>query len=165
MTKEANAEGIYRVRICKNGVWVDVLVDDLLPCEPLGGTLFAGCMNNEIWIALLEKAYAKVHGSYYLLQGGFVSEALQDLTGCPTSCYNLSDETVVHFVQNGQFWELLKHFWNEGYLMALSTPGEERWTSINEKRVDRIKFVDDDHTHTRTQRENALPLGQGFAIV
>ena len=84
---------------------------------------------------LLEKAYAKVHGSYYLTKGGFVSEALQDLTGCPTSSYNLSDESVLHFVANGQFWELLKHYWNEGYLLALSTPGEERWSSIHERQV------------------------------
>ena len=43
---------------------------------------------------ILEKAYAKIHGSYFLLKGGFVHEALLDLTGCPTSCYNLKDEYV-----------------------------------------------------------------------
>ena len=77
---------------------------------------------------ILEKAYAKVHGSYYLMKGGFVNEALLDLTGCPVSCYNLQDNYVQHFIQNGQFWELLKHFENEGYLLSFSTPGEERWS-------------------------------------
>jgi calpain-15 len=43
---------------------------------------------------LLEKAYAKIHGSYYLMKGGYVAEALMDLTGCPTSCYNLKDDFV-----------------------------------------------------------------------
>jgi hypothetical protein len=43
---------------------------------------------------LLEKAYAKIHGSYYLMKGGYAAEALMDLTGCPTSCYNLKDDFV-----------------------------------------------------------------------
>ena len=49
---------------------------------------------------LLEKAYAKIHGSYYLLKGGYVAEALMDLTGCPTSCYNLKDDKILQGAQH-----------------------------------------------------------------
>jgi hypothetical protein len=82
---------------------------------------------------LLEKAYAKVHGSYFLTKGCYVNEALIDLTGCPTSCYNLKDDFVKHFIQNGQFWELIKYFQNEGYLLSMSTTGEERWSKQHQK--------------------------------
>ena len=38
----------------------------------------------QLWPSLVEKAYAKAHGCYHAISGGWVAEALFDMTGCPT---------------------------------------------------------------------------------
>ena len=43
---------------------------------------FASCRtSNETWLPLLEKAYAKAHGDYQAIEGGFPGEGIEDLTG------------------------------------------------------------------------------------
>lgn len=43
---------------------------------------FASCKDsNETWLPLLEKAYAKAHGDYQAIEGGFAGEGVEDLTG------------------------------------------------------------------------------------
>ncbi|XP_052124718.1 calpain-A [Frankliniella occidentalis] len=69
--------GVARVRLWRFGRWETVVVDDRLPTPHCIGT----DGDAEVWPAVLEKAFAKVHGGYAFLAGGDVLHALEDLTG------------------------------------------------------------------------------------
>ena len=111
------------MKICKHGEWQEVVVDDYFPCFPNGGPLFSRAHGNELWVLLLEKAYAKVHGNYKTMVGGSPHEAMMDLTGCPTTTFNFKDDSVSKMIQNGKLWNMMKHFDKSGYLISGGTPG------------------------------------------
>ena len=48
--------------------------------------------DGEIWVMIIEKAWAKVFGSYENIEAGFPSEVLRTLTGAPTKTLFTKDE-------------------------------------------------------------------------
>ncbi|KAI5665946.1 hypothetical protein M9H77_15799 [Catharanthus roseus] len=123
ITPEYNKEGIYTVRFCIQGEWVPVVVDDWIPCESPGKPAFATSRKgNELWVSLLEKAYAKLHGSYEALEGGLVQDALVDLTGGAGEEIDMRSAEAQIDLASGRLWSQLLRFKQEGFLLGAGSP-------------------------------------------
>lgn len=77
--------GMYVVRFYKGNQFEYVIIDDRLPVNEANALIYARSYNNEMedeyWVSLIEKAYAKLFGSYQSLMKGTIEDALYDLSG------------------------------------------------------------------------------------
>ncbi|XP_006811804.1 calpain clp-1-like, partial [Saccoglossus kowalevskii] len=115
--------GLFHFRFWRFGKWVDVIIDDRIPVRR-DQVIFAKSSNSkEFWVSLLEKAYAKLHGSYEGLAGGQASDALIDMTGGLTERCDLKEPRA------GLFRQLLRNF-KYGSFLTCNKKGD--WRAADE---------------------------------
>ncbi|PUU77477.1 hypothetical protein B9Z19DRAFT_1086267 [Tuber borchii] len=145
--------GVYGFIFMRDGEWISTIVDDQLYlrtreyhdadwyvkaqfsgkekeynqtfAKGSEALLFAKCEDkSETWLPLLEKAYAKAHGDYGAIEGGWTGEGVEDLTGGVTSELYTCD-----ILDKDRFWkeELLQV--NKDFLFAAGILG-----SVTEER-------------------------------
>jgi len=67
-------------------------------CTTTGSSASGSAGATEYWVPFIEKAYAKLHGSYEALNGGSLQQALVDLTG------GIAEKI---FLESPDVWELI----------------------------------------------------------
>ncbi|XP_071489485.1 calpain-A-like [Diadema antillarum] len=117
--------GMFRFRFWRFGRWVSVVVDDRLPTRN-GRLIFARSSDSdEFWPSLVEKAYAKLHGSYSGLAGGMAADSFVDLTGGLAEVYDLNETTA------DDLYGILYRGTRSGAFMCCSRKGDWRANETN----------------------------------
>ena len=83
MTKEINEAGIYLINFFINGKETPVIVDEYLPIKSDGSLAFAQSTDRDIWVCLIGKAWAKLHGTYARSESGFPRNVVNHVMGVP----------------------------------------------------------------------------------
>lgn len=118
LTKDYSHLGVYEVRLCIDGVWQSVVVDDFFPSHAYTRTMvFAVGRKNQMWVSLIEKALAKVYGNYALLRAGRTVEGLSTLTGAPSQFIDLEELMTPSY---GAPLGTLAHAWDLVWAQLLS---------------------------------------------
>lgn len=119
--------GAYCIRLHKSGIWIPLLVDDILPVlqdhkwtnENKGVATAHSKEMTELWVTMLEKAFAKYYGSYAEIERGFVHQALEDMTGCEGECLNLAG--YARGPKKRALWHRMLRYRENGYILGAGT--------------------------------------------
>ncbi|XP_066915480.1 calpain-9-like isoform X2 [Clytia hemisphaerica] len=145
--------GIVRFRFWQYGRWEEVVVDDRLPTYNNKLVFLHSAQNNEFWSALLEKAYAKLCGSYESLKGGQTSEAMEDFTGGVTETFNTAKPPA-------KFYSLLMKAQERQSLMCCSIEAKP-----NEIEAKLNNGLIKGHAYTITSVQKAHVRGQEIELI
>ena len=125
-SKEVTPTGCYSVWLCDSGEWKNVIIDDYVPCINNGfetKPCFSKSKGTDIWVLLLEKAFAKLYGNYWNIDGGYQSEALYALTGAPTKYFS-QKENGIHPLE--QIWLFVTGSLQNRFIVTAATRSESQ---------------------------------------
>uniref|UniRef100_A0AC34Q7Y7 Calpain-15 n=1 Tax=Panagrolaimus sp. JU765 TaxID=591449 RepID=A0AC34Q7Y7_9BILA len=144
LTNNYNAIGVYKIRLCVDGLWKTVFVDDFFPCHKRSRSMiFAVGRNNQLWVSLIEKGLAKIYGNYAALKAGRAVEGLATLTGAPCEHIDLEVDLTMGPSEAAQalemIWARLLSAKEANFLMGCSCGAGRR--AVNDEEHKRIGLM------------------------
>ena len=122
VTQTTNTAGIYAVNFWVAGEKRVVVVDDYFPYDESKEEFAFSrpASGNEIWVLILEKAWAKLYGSYSRIEIGDCGEAMQPLTGCPAA-----DVIFKNYKNKENLWKVLAWADKNKFMMCCAANTQE----------------------------------------
>ena len=113
---QINNYGYYEIIFFIDGEWQIVFLDDYFPYNINKKEFqFAKPYKNELWVMLLEKAWAKINGGYSNIIGGNVDDPMNSLTGFPT------EEILCKEYNKFDLYDILEKNYNEKNLLSAAS--------------------------------------------
>jgi len=115
-----NERGVYCITLHVNGNPEQVIIDDVFPCDAETGLPICNACSCCIdpWPSLVEKALAKVHGSFAAVYALSLTTLLEEVFGCPISSHKATA------VPAPDLWQACKASIERGALaFAATRPG------------------------------------------
>ena len=123
-SKKENPLGYYEMVFFIDGEWQIVFVDDYFAFEKGSNNFkFARPNGLELWVILLEKAWAKLNGGYNLTISGYSCDPLASLTGFPTEMFYMNEQLSVN-----DLWEKFSNLDKINHIMCASTRDDKNLT-------------------------------------
>jgi len=157
ITPHYDEMGIYEVRLFKDGRETRVVIDDYFPCAVNGVPAYSrNTSGNELWVMIVEKAMAKLHGNYQRIEDSFPFRALIDLTGAPGTSIRMREHP--RLLETGEFWRMLLEWESMGYIMCATTRGKDNLTKNRQNTPDGGLVPGHAYTLKTVQEKNGVRL-------
>jgi hypothetical protein len=112
--------GAFMIRFTKDGENEIIIVDDFIPLKEDNTPVFTsgGTDGKELWVSILEKAYAKLYCSYSYIEAGKIPLALADMIpdgfGEEIALKDVHDEEI--------FWKTVKELLSVNAMLGAGSP-------------------------------------------
>lgn len=127
LTQDLNQQRYFSVKMLYKGKWMTVDMDEYIPwmgSQPA----FSRANQDELWVVLLEKAWAKLYTSYKRIEAGYPEETLHDLTGAPIRQIALKNAS---FNKEAEWQYLVEASVKQYSMVASSNPGSDTNKSVS----------------------------------
>jgi hypothetical protein len=129
--------GVFTCRFYVEGAWVEVITDTRVPClhhessDKCLPVYSRSSQKKELWVTLIEKAYAKALGSYEAVSKVRVSDLLMHLTGGSVQEIRFHEDGGFNRDSKQQFSKKLKKMLNSGTLIVAKPTDNHEATGNN----------------------------------
>ena len=98
---ENQDSSVFSVNFFIDGKWKIVYIKDSFPCFKKNNKLVGvKPKNNELFMMILEKAWAQINGGYDQIEGGYRANIFELFLGCKCQSFNNNDDNIEKIYQS-----------------------------------------------------------------